>query len=182
MVILSIALAIVAVIALSAFGLLLVLARRLRSVTERVNLFLPPTVMTLPHPGTPVPAFEAVSTSGQRLSDADFASGERIFALLTTGCGDCLATVAALREQGGRLDPLPVVGVVGAQEARAPIVESLAGHALVLEEAAFGPIATAWEINEFPAVLLVRDGYIRFAEHALPPVLAQLSAPAGAAR
>ena len=171
---------IVALIALSSFGLVMVLARRLRDVTERVNLFLPVSVGMLPAPGTPVAEFEARSTTGEPVTQRDFAEGERVLALLTTGCGDCLTTVAEFQKHGPELDPPAVVGVIGPDEDRAPIVAQLAGHVTVLEEAAFGPVSTALEINEFPAVLLVRDGYIQFAEHGLAPVLSRLTTPAGA--
>ncbi len=175
---------IVALIALSAFGLVLVLARRLRSLTERVNMFLPTSIGMLPAPGTPVAEFSATSTDGQEISQQDFLNGERIFALLTTGCGDCLTTVAEFRKLSGQLTPPPVVSVIGPEEDRASIVESLAGHVIVLEEAAFGPVAVAFDINEFPAILLIRDGYIQFAEHGLAPVLAEAStrATAGSSR
>lgn len=171
---------IVAFIALSAFGLVLILARRLRSVTERVNLFLPVSVGMLPTRGTPVAEFEATTTDGQQVSHRDLSSGERIFALLTTGCGDCLSEVAAFQQHAASLSPTPVVGVIGPAEDRAPIVDALNGHVQVLEEAAFGPVSSAFEINEFPAVLLIRDGYIQFAAHALAPVLAEVSNQASA--
>jgi hypothetical protein len=179
---LSIALAIVALIALSAFGLVLVLARRLRTVTERVNLFLPFSVGTLPAPGTPVAEFEAETTDGQEVSHHDLAQGETIFALLTTGCGECLTEVSEFQKHGSSLSPMPVVGVIGPAEDRLPIVEALRGHARVLEEATLGPVASSFEINEFPAVLLIRDGYIQFAEHRLAPVLEHVSTASAGTR
>jgi len=167
---------VVALVALSAFGLLLILARRLRDLEERVNMFLPAAVGMLPTPGTPVAEFEAVATDGRPVSHRDFAEGERILALLTTGCGDCITAAAEFRQHAGSLNPPPVVGVIGPVEDRAPIVAQLEGSVQVLEEAAFGPVATALEINEFPAVLLIRDGQIQFADHAVEPVLARLTA------
>jgi hypothetical protein len=175
MVAVSILLVVVALVALAAFGLLLVLARRVRGLEERVNLFLPASTSKLPQPGTPLAGFETADTAGRPISERDFAVGERILALLTTGCGECDTAAAAIREHSARLDPAPVVGVIGRPEERAIIVDRLAGHARVLEEAAFGPVSSALEINEFPAVLLIRDGHIQFADHALEPVLAHLS-------
>lgn len=166
---------IVALIALSAFGLVLVLARRLRSVTERVNLFLPAGMGSLPLPGTPVAEFTATSTDGQVISHADFGDEDRIFAMLSTGCGDCTAELAAFAELDGSLAPLPIVAVMGPPEDRAPMVAALADHVVVLEEGITGSVSAAFEISEYPAVLLVRDGYIQVAEHRLAPVLAALS-------
>jgi hypothetical protein len=90
----------VAVIAMSAFGLVLVLARRLRAVTERVNMFLPASPGTLPHPGTPVPEFEAVSADGEHLSRSAFVGVDRIFAVLSTECGPCEQQVSAFEKMG----------------------------------------------------------------------------------
>jgi hypothetical protein len=171
---------VVALVAFTAFGLLLVLARRFRNLEERVNLFLPISVGMLPRPGTPVAEFEATTVDGGRVSHADFAEGERIFALLTTGCGECITAASELRQHAASLTNTPVVGVIGPPEDRAPIVAQLEGHVQVMEEAALGPVATALEINEFPAVLLIQDGYIQFADHEVAPVLARLSTPTSA--
>lgn len=176
----SVALAIVAVVALGTFGLVLILARRLRAVTERVNYFLPASPGTLPHPGTPFPDFEAVSADGERLSQAAFAGVDRIFAVLSTECAACEQQVSALKESGAGLEPRAIVVVVGpAADSRADMVTRLAGNTVVIEEPEHGPIAEALEISEFPAVLLVRDGVIQLAGHALAEVLPKL--PVGAA-
>jgi hypothetical protein len=176
---LSAALAIVAVIALGTFGLVLILARRLRAVTERVNIFLPASPGTLPHPGTPFPDFEAVSADGEHLSRAAFAGVDRIFAVLSTECGPCEQQVAAFRKSGADLEPRAIVAVVGPAQSRAAMVTELDGHAVVIEEPEYGPVAQALEISEFPAVLLVKDGVIQLAGHALAEVLPAL--PVGAA-
>jgi hypothetical protein len=127
-----------------------------------------------------VAEFEATTTDGRLVSHRDFMEGERILALFTTGCGDCITAAADLRQHADSLSSIPVVGVIGPPEDREPIVAQLQGRVLVMEEAALGPVATALEINEFPAVLLVRDGYIQFADHAVSPVLAQLTIPTSA--
>lgn len=180
MVVLTIALILVAIIAISAFGLVLILARRLRSVAERVNLFLPASAGTLPHPGTPVAEFQTTSTDGQPLSRADLIGVERVVAILSTGCGDCSEEVVAFRQHASRLELPPIVGITGPAEQRAPMVAQLAGHAIVLEEEDLGPVQTALEISEFPAVLLVRDGIIQQADHRLAPILEALAVPSAA--
>lgn len=177
----SVALAIVAVIALGTFGLVLVLARRLRAVTERVNMFLPASPGTLPRPGTPVPEFGAVSAEGEHLSQSAFAGVDRIFAVLSTECGPCDQQVSALEKVGASLEPRAIVAVVGAAENRAAMVTQLHGHAVVFEEPELGPVAQAFEISEFPAVLLVSDGVIQMAGHALSEVLPALPARAASA-
>ena len=121
--------------------------------------------------------FEAITVDGRPISHRDFAEGERILALLTTGCGDCMTAVADFRQHAGSLTTPPVVGVIGSPEGRAPIVAQLEGHVQVLEEGASGSVSMALEINEFPAVLLIRDGYVEFADHAVAPVLARLTTP-----
>ena len=51
---------------------------------------------------------------------------------------------------------------------------------MIIEETEGGPIAEAFEIHEFPAVLAVSDGVIRMAGHGLNGVLASLEQPAQA--
>jgi hypothetical protein len=175
MAILAVALGVIALIALSAFGLVLVLARRLRSVTERVNAFLPLSAGSLPLPGTPIPEFQAVASSGQLVSQREFAEGERVFAMLSTECEACYDQLRLLREVGADLQAKPIVVIAGPPSERHSMVAELAGVAVVLEEPEFGPIAEALEISEFPAVMLIREGYVQAAEHALGPVLAALT-------
>lgn len=167
----TVALGIVAIVALAAFALVLVLARRLRAVTERVNLFLPVSVGTLPLPGTPVPEFDAVSVAGEHVDRGSFAGVERVLAVLSTGCGACDEQLRALAESGGDLVPRPVVLVAGKPAERSSMVTQLRGNAVVIEEPHNGPVATAFELSEFPALLLIRDGYIQRAEHRLADVL-----------
>jgi hypothetical protein len=171
---LTVALCIVAGVALAAFALVLVLARRLRAVTERVNLFLPVSAGTLPLPGTPVPEFDAVSVDGEPVDRGSFAGTERVFAVLSTGCGACEEQLRALAESGPGLVPRPVVLVAGAPADRTPMVAQLHRDAVVIEEPRNGPVAAAFELSEFPAMMLIRDGYIQQAEHRLAEVLAHL--------
>lgn len=168
-----------AAFALAAFGLVLILARRLQTVTERVNIFLPGWAGRLPLPGTPVPEFDAVSAGGERVTRNAFDGVERVLAVLSTGCGSCLEQIPAFREFGASRTPQPVVVVTGAPEDRAPLVARLDGHAVVIEEPDRGPVAEAFEISDFPAVLLIRDGVIQQAEHGLGALVPSL-APAAA--
>lgn len=163
-----------AVVVLGTFGLMLILARRLRDVTERVNILLPVGTSTLPLPGTPVPEFEAVSTAGERVTHDAFSEADRIFAVLSTGCGGCREQIPALLRYGPDLVPGPIVLVAGPQQDRAPIVAELDGAGVVIEEPDRGPVAEAFEISEFPAILLIRDGYIQQAEHGMAALVGSL--------
>src|SRR4051812_29807793 len=125
----SIALVLVALVALAAFGLVLVLARRLREVTERVNKFLPVSDGGLPDPGTPVPEFTSNTADGTPVSHADLAGPARLFAMLTTDCSSCHDQVPALRELDADHVARPLVLVIGPPEQRAAMVDALAGHA-----------------------------------------------------
>jgi len=163
-------LVVVAVIALSCFGLIMVLARRLRAVTERVNLFLPVSEVGLPTPGTPVPPFTATAVGGERVS-ADDLPGERFFALLTTDCSSCHDQIPALRTLAERSGSKPIVTIIGPPEERARMIAEFDGTATLIEETGGGPIASAFEIREFPTVLRVQDGFIQSAAHGVASVL-----------
>jgi hypothetical protein len=182
---LSVALALVALIALGTFGLVLILARRLKAVTERVNVFLPAVESTLPAPGTPLPEFDAVSADGEHVSRESFAGAGRILAIMSTGCGSCHEQITAFKELGVSLEPQPVVAIIGASEERASMAAQLDGHAVIIDDSHTEAIVAALEIREFPAVLLVRDGVIQQAGHELSKIAAGLAAkatPAGSAQ
>jgi hypothetical protein len=161
----------VGLVAAGAFTLVLVLARRLRDVIERVNLFLPISEGHLPDPGTPVPEFAAVAVDGRLVGPDDLAAQDRILAFLTTSCASCRDQVPALRDLDANAWPRPIVVVIGEADDRAELVSGLAEHAIVVEEDDDGPIVTAFDIHEFPAVLLVGQGVIHTGAHGLAKVL-----------
>jgi AhpC/TSA family len=161
-----------AFVAAAAFGLVLVLARRLRTLTERVDLFLPMSAGSLPDPGTPVPEFATVGADGTTVTHADLAGDDRLLAFLSTDCASCKDQVPAL----AALDPdrwrRPVVVVVGeADQRRRDMVAALDGHALVVTEDGEGTVRQAFEIQEYPAVLLIRESHVSTAAHGLAKVL-----------
>jgi len=171
------ALVVVALVAASAFGLVMVLARRLRSVEERVNLFLPKSDLTLPSPGTPIPPFAATAVDGTRVSAAQFAGPDRIIAMLTTGCAACHDQIPALTAVDQSVWGRPVVIVIGSPDARAAMVSALAEHVTVLEEEDAGPLSTAFDVHEFPAVMAVSNGVINVAEHGTARMLTKVKQP-----
>jgi hypothetical protein len=175
----TVALVVVGLIAVLALALVLVLARRLRTLQERVNAFLPQIERGLPEAGTPLPAFTATTVTGGAVSQAELAEGERLVALLTTDCGSCLDQIGAL-QQIDRDRYRPFVVVIGAAEKRNPMVAALAEHATVVEENEHGPLAKAWDVHEFPAVLLLRDGYVQAAGHGVATALAGAAESAAA--
>ena len=172
------ALVLVAVVAGGAFALVLILARRLKAVQERINLFLPVSEGHLPDPGTPVPAFSAVAVDGSSVGPADLAGADRIMAFLTTDCSSCHDQVPALRDLDQAVWGRPLVVIIGDPAARSEMVAALAEHATVVEEEDRGRIATAFDIHEFPAVMSVGIGVIHTAAHGLAKVLEKVAQPA----
>lgn len=166
------AIALVGLFAASAFGLVLVLARRLRALTEHVHKFLPISELGLPDPGTPLPAFQATTAAGVVVSEKDFGGTDRLLAFLTTDCGSCHDQVAALRDLPASEWPPPIAVIIGPPADRAAMIAKLGEDAIVVEEDEHGPIAEAFDMHEFPAVLVAGDGVVRAAGHGVAGVLA----------
>lgn len=156
---------------LGVIALNMVLARRLRAVEERVNLFLPAMDGGLPSPGTPLPEFSALATDGRVLTEQDLRHADQLFAILTTDCASCRDQVSALREYSVTAPRPPLVVVAGPPDARRPMIDKLGPDCIVAEEDLGGAIAAAFEISEFPAVIMFHDGYVRSAEHGVASVL-----------
>ncbi len=177
MVALWIALVVVAAVAVLALCLVLVLARRLKTVTERVNMFLPASPGSLPHPGTPIPDFSSVSSEGTSITHEDLTGEDRLIAMLTIDCASCHDQVPALRMIDDPAVRRPIVLVIGEADRRSAMVSALGDSAVVIEEDDQGPIATAFDVSEFPAVMLIRNGIIHSAGHGVAGVLASATQP-----
>lgn len=165
------AVAVTAVISLTALGLGLVLARRYRelhqAVTQSRTSQLAPPAEMLPAPGTRAEPFSATATDGTPVESADFVEGDSVIAFLMGGCGPCSDSVPALRglvEAGGRR---ALVVATGSPEERADYVRQLAPVVSVVEEEMPGRITDAYGIRAFPAFLLVRDGAVHQATTSL---------------
>jgi hypothetical protein len=171
------ALFLVALIAVTSFGLVLILARRLRKVTAKVNAVLPDEESRLPSAGTPVPQFQARTADGAEVTQEELNGPDRVIAFLTTDCGSCHDQLPALRDGYPEEWRTPLVVVIGAPAERTAMVQSLNGRAIVVEEEGRGPLASAFEIHEFPGILLVQDGYVRASGHGLAGVV-KAAAPA----
>lgn len=98
-------------------------------------------------------------------------SGERFFALLTTDCSSCHDQIPALRHLAESRGSKPIVTIIGPPEDRAGMIAEFDGSATLIEDTADGPVVSAFEIHEFPTVLLVRDGIIQSAAHGVASVL-----------
>jgi hypothetical protein len=175
-----VAVILVALIAGACLGLVLVLARRLRTVTEKVNRVLPDFDSGLPSAGTPIPAFRARTADGVEVTNADLDGADRVMAFLTTDCSSCQDQLPALREGYPAQWRQPLVVVIGDPAERARMGQALGGSAVVVEEDGRGPIASAFDIHEFPALLLVQDGYVRASGHGLAAVVRAADQPAHA--
>ncbi|HZM81288.1 MAG TPA: hypothetical protein VFC19_36645 [Candidatus Limnocylindrales bacterium] len=165
-------LALVSLVAVAAFGLVLVVARRLRTLTEHVHRFLPASEQGLPDPGTPLPEFHARSAAGQEVTERHFAGEDRVLAFLTTDCGSCHDQIPAVRELPASGWPEPVAVVIGPKADRAVMIAKLGSGAIVLEEDDSGPIASAFEMHEFPAILIAGNGVVRTSAHGVAGALA----------
>jgi hypothetical protein len=166
-----VALALVSLLSAVAFGLVLIVARRLRTLTEHVHRYLPVSEHGLPDPGTPLPAFEASTAAGRRVTDRHFAAEDRVLAFLTTDCGSCHDQIPAVRELPSSGWPEPVAVVIGPKADRATMIAKLGTEAFVLEEDEGGPIVQAFEIREFPAILIAGNGVVRTSAHGVAGVL-----------
>ncbi len=160
----------VALVALLALALVLVLARRLRTLTERVRPLVAMTDGGLPADGTPVPPFVAVTTDGTRIDESHLAGEDRLVAFVTTDCAACRDQVHALRNLPDG-PQTPLVFVLGPEGERADMVAALAPHAVVVEEPARSAVAQSFAINEFPAVLVVGAGEVRTSGHGVAGVM-----------
>jgi hypothetical protein len=119
----------------------------------------------LPAPGTPIGVFDTVDVSGATLSHHDVASGESRVVFLMSGCGPCADVRAALRRlapESGRL--LVFVAADPMNPETTEILESLPRWARVaLTPTAGGPVAAAFHVSAFPAVLKIKDGAVALA-------------------
>lgn len=159
------------IVAMAAFLLLLVLARRVRDVEERVAVFFPSTADGLPSVGTPVPDVSAASTDGKIVGRTELSGPNQILAFLTTECAVCREQVWVLRGVATAGWPRPVVTIAGPPDDRQEMVNALKECTIVIEEITGGPVATAFGVSDFPAILLAEDGVITTASHGMAAVL-----------
>jgi hypothetical protein len=166
------------VVAVSSLILTLALARRVRTLVSHVYRFLPITEGDgLPSPGTPLPSFAVTAMSGEQITQESFRGPQRLLVFLTTSCSSCTSQVPLVQQL--QLPERPVVVVVGDEEQRTAMVDDLSGVAEVVTEEDEGPLATALELREFPAVMVIGQGVVTVASHDVTTALARLKTPAG---
>ncbi len=151
-----------------AFALVLVLARRLRDLTDRVARLDIPFFPDLPDPG-PVPPVEATTTAGQRITAETFAGADRVVAFLSGSCDSCHEILPHLRAElaTGSAGAGPLVIAVGRPELTRSIVETLAPVADVVEEIDMSGLTLRFGVRGFPSFLLIGDGEIKAAAHSI---------------
>ncbi|GIH05574.1 hypothetical protein Rhe02_36410 [Rhizocola hellebori] len=165
-------------VAVFSLTLTLALARRVRVLVTQVNRFLPVSEGDgLPDPGTPLPEFTVKSSDGTVISRQSFAGPQRLFIFLTTGCSSCTDQIPVIQQL--RLPEQPVVVVIGDEQQRFAMAAQLADAAQVVQEEDEGPLATALELREFPAVLVLGEAVVTAATHSVKSALAKLATPVG---
>lgn len=150
--------------AVTALGLALLLARRLRELRQLLDAGGMPLGPDLPEPGRPVPEFSTTTTTGDRLTQADLDGPDVVVVFLMESCESCAALVASLRER-----PVPslIAAVLGEGQKRDLLVRELEPVARVVDPADAESLAGDFGVHGFPAVLLAGGGVIRSASHRL---------------
>jgi hypothetical protein len=159
----------VGAVAALALGLVLVLARRVRDLTDQVAKLDQPFLPDLPPLG-PLPDFVATTVAGQTLTPADLAGPDQLLLFLYGSCDSCHdnlpQTVAALAEV--RVKPVAVV--IGRPDTRVALTAGLAPVAHVIEEYDMSGLANLFRVTGFPSYLRVEAGEIVAAGHGLTEV------------
>ena len=165
------------VVAVFSLILTLAMARRVRALVSHVYRFLPITEGDgLPYPGTPLPAFAATAASGEQITPESFSGPQRLLVFLTTGCSSCTDQIPLIQQL--HLPERPVVVVIGEDEKRAAMAAQLTEVAEVLTEDEEGALATAMELREFPAAMVIGQGVVHVASHDVKTALARAKTPA----
>jgi hypothetical protein len=111
------------------------------------------------------------------ISRESFTGQQRLFVFLTTDCSSCTDQVPLIQKLD--MPQPPVVVIIGEQEKREAMAAQLTRSAEVVQENDEGPLATALELREFPAVLVLSDAVVTVATHGVKSALAKLNTPVG---
>ncbi|MFG1945744.1 TlpA family protein disulfide reductase [Nonomuraea sp. NPDC048826] len=171
-----VAVTVTAVAAAVALGLVLLLGRRLRQLREMLDTSGMPLGPDLPEPGRAVPAFDATTTSGGRVTRADLDGPDVVVLFLMESCPACGSVVAGLRERPVREGPSPIAVLVGDGPERDRLVAELEPVARVINLPDGERLAGDFGVHGFPAVLVAGGGVIRSASHRLSSVPRQVPA------
>lgn len=157
-------------LAVASLGLTLSLGRRLRTAEEQLRQFTDPTA-DLPEVGTRVPAFAAVTTADEPITEADLTGDEEVLVgFLSAGCESCrwdlpkLTTVLADVASRG---PRPVVVLAGDPARRDEMRGDLAAVARLIEDDEASTLTKLFGVRGFPSLLRVADGIVVRAGHTI---------------
>ncbi len=153
-----------------ALGLVLLLGRRLRELRDMLDTSGMPLGPDLPEPGRAVPAFDATTTSGDRITQADLDGPDVVVLFLMESCASCVSLITGLRERPVHEGPLPIAVLVSDGPERDRLVGELEPVARVINQPDGERLAADFGVHGFPAVLLVGAGVIRSASHRLSAV------------
>lgn len=152
---------------LSCLNIVLTLA-----VARRLNRQSPPVspnddlAAPLPVPGTPIGTFATTTTSGEPIGTKNL-SGRTLVGFFTVGCPPCERLKPEFRAfadtfPGGRDQVLAVIsGGAGDPDALAGQLDDIAR---VIVEPPAGQVSTAFGIDAFPAVCLLKGNVVTAAE------------------
>lgn len=163
---LGIAVVILAVITLLNLALTLAVLRRMRESR------LWDTQEALPAPGAVVGEFNEATVDGLELSERRLAEGTHLIVFLSASCQPCRELVESI--EGGMQLPVESLAFIerDAEDAAVAQMVSRVRRLLPVAVDSTGSAARAFQVEAFPAVMLVADGVVTVASHRLDDVLA----------
>ncbi|WP_051367721.1 hypothetical protein [Hamadaea tsunoensis] len=120
----------------------------------------------LPDVGSRVGRFEVVTTEGQTVTDATFATGHHQIIILSPSCSPCRELADRLAEDPTLAEGDAFILVSGDAEAAGPMLTELSG----VRRTAYDMLdsaTSALSVSGFPAVVSIQDGVVVAAEHRL---------------
>jgi peroxiredoxin len=156
----SVGLVLVGMMAVGELLLILLLARKVRRLEDRLTGFHPglradggdrPWLEA----GAQIPAFEAATTSGEPVSLDRLLGRESMVGFFSPGCRPCreqLPAFARLAADGGRAALAVIVGPASKADEFLAVLD---GTVPVLREEQGGPVTTAFAARAFPGLFLL---------------------------
>jgi hypothetical protein len=139
--------------------------RRLREHEERLGKdSATPALPEQPAIGTPLPAFTAMTTAGQQITDRDFAAGTVYVGIFSTQCRPCHEQLPRFLERVSTLDPYRVLLVINDDGDDPVTLADLVARAATVGRVVMAPtpapLATALGVERFPTMLMLDDGVV----------------------
>ncbi|TDD25286.1 TlpA family protein disulfide reductase [Nonomuraea diastatica] len=135
----------------------------------------PPTMAEGLSPGTTVPRFAAMTTSGEPISD-ELLGAPALVGFFSQGCQPCKELLPLFVERArGTSDAVLAVVAADPGEDSVADIGPLAEVARVVTEAHQGPLQAAFRANAYPTVITIdAGGTVAFSGHTMP---AEVKAP-----